>query len=420
VGNAWIIGAYSTSFGRKPQQTVKDLTAEVVAGVLKDAGLDDGLAIEASWFGNCGMWVDRQGGIRGQVCLTPLVRQGLFSERTPTINVEAGCATGALALHGASLAVRSGDYKLTLALGVEKTYYPNSPASSVALYEGGIDQYDPEEWRTAYRDAEPLTGKRFELGPDRTVFMDTYAMQACWHMRHYGTTQRQLAAAAAKNHNHAALNSRAHYRFNTTVDAILADRAVTWPLTRAMCAPITDGAAAALVVSESHLLQLPQHIRERAIRIAGIGASGGKYRKLDEEGLSAVAARHAYTAAGVGPHDIDVAEVHDATSFCELYQTEMLGFCAPGQAGAFVESGATALGGRLPINTSGGLVAKGHPVGATGLSMVAELVEQLRGEAGERQVPKAGRALAECGGGVIGFDEAACVVTILDRGRLSP
>jgi acetyl-CoA acetyltransferase len=184
-----------------------------------------------------------------------------------------------------------------------------------------------------------------------------------------------------------------------------------------MCAPITDGAAAAIVVSESYLVHLPPWVRERAIRIAGIGASGGKYRRLEEEGLSAIAARRAYSAAGIGPQDIHVAEVHDATSFCELYQTEMLGFCEPGQAGPFADSGATALGGRLPINTSGGLVAKGHPVGATGLSMAAELVEQLRGEAGERQVPKASRALAECGGGVIGFDEAACVVTILDKGH---
>jgi acetyl-CoA acetyltransferase len=416
VSDAWIIGSYSTAFGRRPRDSVKALTAEAVTGALKDAGMDDGLAIEASWFGNCGMWVDRQGGIRGQVCLTPLVRQGLFSERTPITNVEGGCATAALALHGASLAIRSGDYDLTLALGVEKTYHPDDPARAVALYEGGIDQYDPEEWRACYREAEGETGKRFELGHDRTVFMDTYALQACWHMRRYGTTQRHLAIAAAKNHNHAALNPRAQYRFTTTVENVLADRPITWPLTRAMCAPVTDGAAAALVVSEARLRRLPLSVQERAIHIAGMGASGGKYRRLDEEGLSAVAARRAYSAARVGPQDVHVAEVHDATSYCELYQTEMLGFCEPGQGGPFAESGATTLGGRLPINTSGGLVAKGHPVGATGLSMIAELVEQLRGEAGARQVPNAHRALAECGGGVIGFDEAACVVTILDRG----
>jgi acetyl-CoA acetyltransferase len=413
VADAWIIGAFSTTFGRKPKESVKELAAQALMGVLRDAALQDGLPIEAIWFGNCGMWVDRQGGIRGQVCLTPLVQQQLITERTPIINVEGGCATAALALHGASLGVRSGDCEIALAIGVEKTFHPDDPALSVALYEGGIDQYDPEEWRAWYRDAESVTGKRFEPGPDRTVFMDTYATQACWHMRRFGTTQRHLAIAAAKNHNHASLNPRAQYRFPSTADAVLADRAVTWPLTRAMCAPVTDGGAAALVVSESRLRQLPKAVQARAIRIAGMGVSGGKYRRLEEEGLSAVAARRAYAAARLGPEDIDVAEVHDATSYCELYQTEMLGFCPLGESGPFAASGATTLGGKLPINTSGGLIAKGHPVGATGLSMIAELVEQLRGEATQRQVPNARRALAECGGGVIGFDEAACVVTVL-------
>jgi acetyl-CoA acetyltransferase len=181
-----------------------------------------------------------------------------------------------------------------------------------------------------------------------------------------------------------------------------------------MCAPVGDGAAGAIVVSEGALRGLPPRVRERAIRIAAIGLSGGKYRRLDEEGLSAVAARRAYRQAGLGPAAIHVAEVHDATAFCELYQVEMLGFCERGEGGPFVESGATTLGGPLPVNTSGGLVSKGHPVGATGLSMVAELAEQLRGEAGERQVAGARVALAENGGGVVGFDEAACAVTILE------
>jgi acetyl-CoA acetyltransferase len=144
--------------------------------------------------------------------------------------------------------------------------------------------------------------------------------------------------------------------------------------------------------------------------------SGGKYRSLDEPGLSRIAADKAYRMANLSPSDIDVAEVHDATSFCEIYQAEMLRFCADGQGGAYVASGATTLGGERPINLSGGLVSKGHPVGATGLSMIHELTLQLRGEAGERQAEKAEIVLAENGGGVMGFDEAACVVTILERG----
>lgn len=415
--DVWIVGSASTRFGRQPDLTPKDLTREAVTATLDDAKLRDPGAIEAVWFGNCGMWVDGQGSIRGQVCLTPLVQRGEFPERIPTINVEAGCATASLALHGAWLGVVSGQHDLTLALGVERTYYPDAPGKSVALFEGGIDRYDPDEWRAYYERAGSVAGKAFEPGADRTLFMDTYAMQACWHMQRYGTTVEQIAAAAAKNHTHAVLNPRAQYRFPMTVEQVLADRPVTYPLTRAMCAPIGDGAAGALVCSDRWLRLQPPEVQERAIRIGGIGISGGKYRSLDEEGLSAVAARRAYAHAGCGPHDIHVAEVHDATSFCEIYQAEMLGFCEPGRGGELVSSGATTLGGRLPINVSGGLVSKGHPVGATGLSMIAELVEQLRGEAGERQVSRATRALAENGGGVIGFDEAACVVTILESRR---
>jgi len=415
VADAWLIGAFSTAFARRPGDSVKALTREAVMGVLADAGMDDALDVEAAWFGNCGMWVDGQGSIRGQVCLTPLVREGVFPERVPVINVEAGCATGSLALHGARTAILAGECHVTLAIGVEKTFYPDAPERGRALFEGGIDQYDPHEWQAYYREAGRAAGKDFLPGPDRTIFMDTYAMQASWHMQRYGTTARQIAVAAAKNHCHGALNPRAQYRFRMSPEEVLADRPVTAPLTRAMCAPVGDGAAAAIVVSEARLRALPAAVRERAIRIAGMGLSGGKYRSLEEEGLSAVAARRAYAQAGLGPADVDLAEVHDATAFCELYQVEMLGFCEPGQGGPLVESGATTLGGRIPVNTSGGLVSKGHPVGATGLSMVAELAEQLRGEAGERQVARARIALAENGGGVIGFDEAACVVTLLEH-----
>lgn len=414
--DVYIIGSYSTAFGRRPGDSVKDLAREAYEGVLADAGLDDPERIESSWFGNCGMWTDDQGSIRGQVCLTPLVREGRFPERIPLTNVEGGCATASLALNGAWKDVLSGQAGMSIAFGLEKTFYPETPEQTANIYFGGIDQYNPEEWEEYYRAAGELAGKAFEPGPDRTIFMDTYAMQACHHMKRYGTTQRQIAAGAAKNHNHGAMNPKAQYRFETTVDEVMADRPVTFPLTRAMCAPVGDGAAAAIVCSAEILRELPPAVRERAVRIAAQGLSGGKYRSLDEDGLSRFAAERAYRMAGLQPSDIDVAEVHDATSFCEIYQVEMMGFCARGEGGAFVESGATTLGGRIPVNTSGGLVSKGHPVGATGLSMTNELVLQLRGEAGERQVDGARIALAENGGGVIGFDEAACSVLILERG----
>ncbi|RMF11160.1 MAG: thiolase family protein [Alphaproteobacteria bacterium] len=412
--HVYIIGSYSTVFKRWPERSHKDLTREAYLGALEDAGLEDGKAIEMAWFGNCGMWVDGQGSIRGQVCMTPLVREGLFPERVPIINVEGGCATASMALHGAWKDIVSGQSELSLAIGVEKTYYPEDPDKIQALYCGGIDQYDPQQWEDYYKAAGKAAGKAFEPGPDRTIFMDTYAIQACYHMKKYGTTQRQIAAGAAKNHSYAADNPKAQYQFAMTVDDVLADRPVTYPLTRSMCAPIGDGAAAAILCSERFLKKLPSPIRKRAVRIAATALSGGKYRSLDEPGLSRVAAQKAYNQAGIGPEDIDVAEVHDATSFCEIYQAEMLGFCGEGEGGPFVEAGETGPGGTIPINTSGGLVSKGHPVGATGLSMIYELATQLRGEAGPRQVENARRALAENGGGVIGFDEAACSVIILE------
>jgi len=415
VSDVYLVGTFSTAFGKRPDQTVKDLAREAYLGVLADAGLAEGGSIESCWFGNCGMWVEEQGSIRGQVCLTPLVREGLFPERVPVVNVEGGCATASMALNGAWKDIAAGTADTVLALGVEKTFYPDDPRQSSRLFEGGIDQYDPDEWRAYYAAAGEVAGKAFDPGPDRSIFMDTYAMQACYHMKRHGSTREQIAAAAAKNHCHGALNPRAQYQFEMTVEEVLADREVSWPLTRAMCAPIGDGGAGALLVSERWLRELPAAVRERAVHVAATALSGGKYRSLEEPGLSRVAAQKAYDQAGLGPEAIDVAEVHDATAFCELYQAEMLGFCAEGQGGTFVESGATTLGGRLPINTSGGLVSKGHPVGATGLSMIAELTEQLRGEAGPRQVTGAHTALAENGGGVVGFDEAACSVVILQR-----
>lgn len=413
--DVYIVGSYSSAFGKFPDRSFKDLTREVYLGVLADAGLANGNDIGMAWFGNCGMWTDGQGSIRGQVCLTPLVREGLFPERVPVINVEGGCATASIALHGAWKDVLSGQTDLSIAFGVEKTFNPASPEKTKALFDGGIDQYDPDEWMAYYAAAGDASGKPFEPGPGRTIFMDTYAMQAAWHMRTHGTTERQIAMACAKNHNASVHNPKAQYRFPLTVDEVLADRPVSWPLTRSMCAPIGDGAAAALVCSGAWLARQPAAVRARAVRIAASTMTAGKYRRLDEPGLSQLAAQKAYKAAGVTPQDIDLAEVHDATSFCEIYQSEMLGFCGIGEGGRLVESGATTLGGSIPINLSGGLVSKGHPVGATGLSMIDELMLQLRGEAGPRQVSGARIALAENGGGVMGFDEAACSVMILQK-----
>jgi len=414
--SVYIIAVSCTAFGKRPDATFQQLTEEAYLDVLADCGMDrDGSLIEQCWFGNCGLGNWGQGGIRGQVCFTPLIERGWFPEHVPILNVEGACATSSLALHGAWKDVLSGQTEVSLAIGVEKLISPDVPERGRQTFDGAIDQLDPARWRDYYAHAGEQLGKPFALGPDRTVFMDTYAMQAVWHMHRYGTTRRQIAAGAAKNHYHGSLNPKAQYRFTLSVDEVLSDREISYPLTRAMCSPLSDGAAAAIVCSEAALANFSSSVRDRAVKVRASALSGGKYRKLDEPGLSMHAARKAYEASGLRPGDIDLVELHDATSFSELFQLEMLGFCEPGRSGAFVEAGETTLGGRLPVNVSGGLVSKGHPIGATGLSMMYEVTRQLRDEAGPSQVKNARIGLIENGGGVMGFDEAVCAVTVLER-----
>jgi acetyl-CoA acyltransferase len=229
-------------------------------------------------------------------------------------------------------------------------------------------------------------------------------------MDKYGTTQRQLACIAAKAHNNSVHNPNAQFTFPMTVEEVLADREVSYPLTRSMCAPVGDGAAATVLCSERFL---KKRRPGQAIRVrASVLRSGTREGESD---ICARASRAAYEMAGLGPDDIDVVEVHDATAFGELHQTEQMGFCPIGEGGLFAESGATAIGGKIPINPSGGLIARGHPLGASGLAQIYELVRQLYGEAGPRQVQGARLALAENGGGFLGRGEAAMGIHILER-----
>jgi acetyl-CoA acetyltransferase len=380
--------------------------------------MDNGDELQFAWFGNCGMAAWGQPGVRGQVCFIPLVREGFFPERVPIINVEGACATASMALHGAWKDILSDQCEISLAIGVEKLFHPEAtPTQLLKGFEGGMDNFTKEETLEVYEKAAEICGAEFNPEPTRSLFMDTYAIQANYHMWKYGTTQRQIAVAASKNHHNGALNPKAHYQFEVPVEKVLEDRLISYPLTRSMCAPISDGAAAAIVCSGNYLRGLSSEAQNRAVKIRASVLTGGKYRGFDEPSLSKIAADRAYEMARISPEDVDVAEVHDATSFCEIYQTEMLGFCPVGEGGPFIESGATMLGGKIPINTSGGLVSKGHPVGATGLSMIYELVTQLRGDAGPRQVKNAEFGVQQNGGGVIGFEEAACSVIILQKNQ---
>jgi acetyl-CoA acetyltransferase len=418
VGNrVFLLGVGMTPFTRWPERGFRALVSDAVTGALADAGLADGKAVDAAWFGNCLMtyWGHDTG--KGAACLLPLTQKGLLNDTAPIVNVEGGCATGSLALAGAYKEVRAGDADLTLAVGVEKLFDPANPHGILALFNGGSNPIDGEELREYYRGVAQRIGKTFENSPDHSLAMDTYAMQALVHQHLYGTTREEIAAVAAKNHNNGSVNPLAHYRFQLSVEEVLSDRMVADPLTRAMCAPLSDGAAAALLCSESFLRKQPLEVQRRAIPILGFGMSGGRYRKFDEPSLTRTAADRAYEAAGVGPGDVDLAEVHDATAFCEIYQTEMLRFCGEGEGGRFATSGASALSGRLPVNPSGGLVSRGHPLGATGLAMSFELATQLRREAGDRQVARTRIALQENGGGILGLGEAVAAVVLYGAPR---
>lgn len=415
--DAYVLGAFSLPFGKYPDTGFTELATAALRGVLDDAGgTEIGREVEGVWFGNMMMdhWGQRSS--RGQFCLMPAIEAGLLPTRVAITNVEGACATGSMAFQGAVSGVRSGDHELTLAIGVEKIVRPDAPASTVfEMYRGAENSLDPGRTTAIYTDLLAGIGQRFCPGPGRTVFMDTYAAQALHHMHRWGTTPEQLATVAAKNHNYAVNNPRAQYRFPMTVEQVLADRPVTPPLTRSMCAPVGDGAAAVLVASSEFVARMPPPVRRRVVRVAATTLTSGTYRGPGEPGLSAVAAERAYRRAGLTPADIDVAEVHDATAFSEIYQTEMLGFCEPGRGGPLAESGETGPGGRIPVNTSGGLLSKGHPVAASGLSMITEIAVQLRGEAGARQVNGARVGLVENGGGILGLEEAACAVTVLQK-----
>jgi acetyl-CoA acetyltransferase len=296
-------------------------------------------------------------------------------------------------------------------------FYADKKELMFKAFLGGWDVHDMER----SKDVLLSLGKDLPLPPEahtdtgqHSVFMDIYASLARQHMRLHGTTARQIAAAASKSHHHATMNPLAQYRHDMSVDEIMNDKIVAWPLTRAMCAPISDGAAALVVCSQDALARFG---RGRAIEVMASALVSGSNRAHDDLGrhLGKVAADKAYRQAGIGPDDIDVAEVHDASAYAEILQTENLGLCAAGEGGPMAERGDTRLGGRIPVNTSGGLVSKGHPIGATGAIQIHELVLQLRGEAGARQVADARFAAAENGGGFFGVEEAATVVTILGR-----
>ena len=415
MGDAWLVGTASTPFQRHPGRSLASLSEEVVRGALGDARAG-GQAVERVFFGNCAMHTWGQSNIRGQVALGGLFRAGELSADAAVVNIEAACATGSATLAAAVEAVRGGAVHTALAVGAEKVFHPDDPVATFGVFLSGADVAAREAWLGHVAAEAEAHGLPFAPHRHRIVFVDIHALQAAWHAKTYGTTWEQVAAVAAKDHAHGALNPKAQYGSPTTAEAVLADKPVgIGRLTRSMCAPVSDGAAAVVVVSDQGLQRLPPEARARAVKVRSCVLTGGRWRGLGEPSVVDRGAARGLAAAGITGADIDIAEVHDAASSCEIEAIEALGLCPHGEGGPFSASGATRLGGEVPVNLSGGLVSKGHPLAATGLGMVDELIAQLRGEGGERQVPGAGIGVAQNAGGLVALDEAVCGVTVLER-----
>jgi acetyl-CoA acetyltransferase len=406
--DVYVIGVAQTPFGKFLDRSVKSLTKEAVTGALNDAQVEK-QNLEATFFGNAmqGL-VTGQEMVRGQVALRAMGIDGI-----PIVNCENACATGSTAFHLAWQAISGGHADLVLAVGAEKLCMEDVK-KMFQNYDVGMDVEILAELRTQWaEEAKKLSKVEKDEHKLRSFAMDMYASMCRVHMEQFGTTQEDLAVVASKNHNHSVHNPFAQYQKAMTVDEILAGRVVVYPLTAPMCAPIGDGGAAAVLCSSEYLKRL-REVRPVKVRASVLGSGTDRPGGFGPEHISARLSKKVYEMAEVGPDDIDVVELHDASSLGELIQFAGLGFSTWEDAAEMARSGATTLGGKIPVNPSGGLVSKGHPLGATGLGQIAEIVMQLRGEAEKRQVEGARLGITENGGGFLGVEEASMTMHIFE------
>ncbi|GJH10426.1 thiolase family protein [Caballeronia novacaledonica] len=381
-------GVGMTPFGKFLERNLKSLAEEAVSLALKDAhvGVND---VDRVFFGNAAAGVvTGQEMIRAQ---SSLRNTGLDGK--PMFNVENACASGSSALNLAWLSVASGQAETALVVGVEKLSHEDKAVSFGAFAKAvDLEEPLPEGVTTG-------TG---------SLFMDLYAAKARKWMEKTGAEASDFARVVVKSRHAGSLNPHAQFRKETSVEEVLTSRMVSDPLTLFMCSSIGDGGAAVFICSEEFAAKhdiRPVYIRASSIVSAKADGSG--------ELVAVRAARAAYEEAGIGPEDVNVVELHDASAPAELIHYENLGLCAPGDAPKLIRSGDTGIGGRISVNPSGGLLSRGHPVGATGVAQIVELTEQLRGRAGARQRPGAKVALAENNGGQLAGDSAVALVTIL-------
>ena len=369
-----VIGVGLTPFAKYRDRSLAEIGWPAVKQAIEDAGIDK-RDIEAAY---CGTALG--GMMAGQRVLKMLGITGL-----PITNVENACSSSSTAFRQAYIAVAAGAYDMVLVLGVEK----------LTKFGGGT---------------LPLEREDFEV-THGLVMPALYGMRARRYMHDYGLTGEQLAGVAVKAHRHGAKNPDAQYRNEVTVDEVMSARPIADPFTLLHCYPSGDGAAAAIVCSA----KTARKYTSNPIRVACSEVNSGRYmtgfRDMTSPEITVRGARQAYEEAAIGPEDVDVAEVHDAFTIAELLYYEALGFCGRGDAAGLLEDGETSLGGRIPVNPSGGLLSKGHPIGATGAAQVVEVIRQLRGTCGDRQVENARVGLTHCtGGGISGFDHGACSI----------
>ncbi|HVF79026.1 MAG TPA: thiolase family protein [Solirubrobacteraceae bacterium] len=382
--SAYIIGSAATRCGRFPDASVASMAIEALDGALADAGPEAG-PIEAIFFANAlsGL-ITGQECVRGQIALRHSRYGGI-----PTVNVENACASGSSALHLACMAIGAGTYETVAVVGSEKMSHPDKRRPIQAL-AGAADQ-------DLLADAPE----------DHSVFMDSYAERARARIERYGWSPADFARVVVKNRRHAVHNPSAQFRKEMTVEEVLGSRMITEPLTLPMCSPIGDGAGALILTGSPNGAAAPIRVRACAMSATGGPAPGSVVQR---------ASATAREQSGLSAKDVDVIEVHDATASAELEAYEHLGLAEPGEGNRLIAEGKTVLGGALPVNTGGGLLSRGHPVGATGVLQVVELVAQLRRRAGERQVDLEPRlALAQNAGGFVEGDNAVAVITVLER-----
>ena len=377
--DAYVVGVDMIKFGRFPDRTVPQIGAEAALLALDDCGLSI-KDMEALYCGNLG----QASGMVGQRLLQEIGQTGI-----PVINVANACATGATAFREAWASVKAGLHDLVIAVGVEQM-------GKGLLGGGGGAKGIPKEGL-------------FGSGTMPAVFAEA-GME---HASKYGTTFEQFAKVSVKNHHHSTLNPKAMYQIETPLETVMNAEMISYPNTKLMCSVNVDGSAAAIIASEAKARELGLMDRAIKVRASVLSSDPWQERDLvmpDVNSCTRIAAKKAYEMAGLGPDDIDLVELHDCFATAEILHYENLGLCEDGGAGRLIDDGDVELGGRIPVNVSGGLLSKGHPLGATGIANIYEVSTHLRGEAGKRQVEGARIGLTH----VIGLG-SACAIHVLEK-----